>query len=224
MGIAKVYGVNASPFVRKVRAVLVEKQIPYELEPIMPMAVSEDFKKLSPLGKIPCYRDDRVTLPDSSVICAYLERLQPEPALYPSEPAAYGRALWYEEYGDTQLMESSFPVFRERFMHARLFREPCDEDVVAHHMNVLLPPVFDYLESAFEGAAGAGEAAEGIVGGRFSIADLGLASPLVNLEHAGEHIDAGRWPRLAAWYGRVCARPSLRALIAEEKAAFASLK
>jgi len=217
MGIAKVYGVNASPFVRKVRAVLFEKQVPYELEPVMPISAGEDFLKLSPLGRIPCYQDDRVTLPDSSVICAYLERVYPEPALYPSDPVAYGRALWYEEYGDTRLVETVYPVFRERFMHAHLLREPCDEELVAHHMSELLPPIFDYLE------AEVGEGA-GIVAGCFSIADIAVASPLVNLEHSGEHVDAGRWPRLAAWYERICSRPCLQTLVDEERAAFAAIR
>ncbi|NIR35171.1 MAG: glutathione S-transferase family protein, partial [Actinobacteria bacterium] len=46
------HGVNASPFVRKVRVALIEKGIDYELIPVMPMGVSEEFKKISPLGKI----------------------------------------------------------------------------------------------------------------------------------------------------------------------------
>ena len=58
--------------------VLSEKGLPYEREEILPMNVPPEFKKISPLGKIPAYRDGEVTLCDSSVICAYLERVHPE--------------------------------------------------------------------------------------------------------------------------------------------------
>ena len=48
-----IHGVNASPFVRKVRVAMLEKGLDYDLEPVMPIGVSDEFKKLSPLGKIP---------------------------------------------------------------------------------------------------------------------------------------------------------------------------
>ena len=62
------------------------------------------------MGKVPVIRDSAMgsdaTLPDSSVICAYLEKKQPNPALYPGEPFSLARALWYEEYADTALAET----------------------------------------------------------------------------------------------------------------------
>jgi glutathione S-transferase len=47
-----------------------------------------------------------------------------------------------------------------------------------------------------------------------------VASPFVNLGHAGESVDARRWPRLSAYLQRVHARPSFKALIEEERQAF----
>src|SRR5713226_5997898 len=90
------YGVNASPFVRKVRVALAEKNVPYEHEVVIPVNVSPEFRKMSPLGKIPALRDGDKALSDSSVICAYLERAHPTPALYPADPYEYARALWFE--------------------------------------------------------------------------------------------------------------------------------
>src|SRR5512135_405096 len=95
-----VFGVNASPFVRKVRVALAEKGIAYDLDPVIPVNVSAEFKRISPLGKVPAFRDGDRTLSDSSIICAYLERVHPEPPLYPSDAYEYARALWFEEYGD----------------------------------------------------------------------------------------------------------------------------
>ncbi len=103
----KVHGVNASPFVRKVRVALAEKGIDYELIPVMPMGVSDEFKKISPLGKIPVFEaDDGFTLPDSSCILPYLERIQPDPSLYPKDAKDFGWALFLEEYADSKLAET----------------------------------------------------------------------------------------------------------------------
>ena len=106
-----IHGVNASPFVRKVRVAMVEKGLDYDLEPVMPIGVSDEFKKLSPLGKIPVYQDGDFVLPDSSCIIAYLERLVPEPALYPADDQDYGLALFFEEFGDTRLVDELTTVF-----------------------------------------------------------------------------------------------------------------
>ena len=69
------HGVNASPFVRKARIALAEKGVDYELVPVMPMGQTQEYMKMSPLGKIPCYQEGDFTLPDSSCIIAYLERI-----------------------------------------------------------------------------------------------------------------------------------------------------
>src|SRR6185295_3065455 len=91
-------GASASPFVRKVRVALAEKGIAYDQEQLIPFNVPPEFKKISPLGKIPAWRDGNRTLCDSSVICASLEPAHPTPPLYPSDPYAYARALWFEQY------------------------------------------------------------------------------------------------------------------------------
>lgn len=62
---------------------------------------------------------------------------------------------------------------------------------------------------------------DAIVAGRFSVADIAVASPFVNLMHGGERVDASRWPKLAAYLEAVHARPSFRALIEEETQALA---
>jgi glutathione S-transferase len=210
------YGISASPFVRKVRVVLAEKGIAYEHDPVVPVNVGPEYKQISPLGKIPAYRDGDRTLADSSVICAYLERTQPQPPLYPSDPFEYARALWFEEYGDTALVAVTGPkIFFQRVVQPRFFNQPCDEAVVQKAVAEELPPLFDYLE---------GEVGEGgvVAGTRFSIGDVGLVTQFVNLKFAGFGVDTARWPRLARYVDHVCARPSLAQLIAEEAPLFSA--
>ena len=207
----KVYGINLSPFVRKLRVVLAEKNIGYQLEPVFPFGMSEEMVARSPARKIPVLEeDDGYTLPDTSCIALYLERTRPTPALLPSDDKEYGRALFYDEYGDTKVAEAVLVPFVERIVNARFSRKDPDEARIASALSELVPPVFDHLETL----VGDGE---GIVGGRFSLADIAVCSPIVNFGHGGESIDAARWPKLAAYVERVHARPSFKAVIEEER-------
>jgi glutathione S-transferase len=213
---ATLYGVNASPFVRKVRVVLAEKKVSYELEPIIPVNVSADYRKISPLGKVPAFRDGDRTLADSSVICAYLERTHPEPRLYPGDPYEYARALWFEEYGDTALSNVlTGTIFFNRVVAPRILQRQPDDAAVKKAIEEQAPPLFDYLESQLDGR-------EGIIGGKFSIADIGLATQFVNARHGGFHVDRKQWPKLSAYVAGVHSRPSFQSLIEEESAALGS--
>jgi len=205
------YGVSLSPFVRKVRVAMAEKSIEYEQVPVMPFGQSDEYLAKSPLGKIPCYEDGEFTLPDSSVIIAYLERIHPEPALYPEDPKAFGRALWFEEYSDSRLTETLAPVFFQRVVQRNIFKKDPDEELIAQKL-AAAAPLFDYLEREVGDQA--------VIAGRnFSIADIALGSIFVNFAHAGERVDAARWPKLAAYVDGIHARPSFKAIIEEEKAA-----
>jgi len=205
-----IHGVGGSPFVRKVLVALAEKGIAYESQPVMPGMTPDGYEKLHPLKKVPVYQDGDFVLPDSSCIIAYLERTQQNAALYPSDPQEYGRALWYEEYSDTKLTETIGPIFFNRFVKKNIFKQEPDEAVIQEKLGEL-GPLFDYLE---------GELGENdyLVGNRFTVADIAVGSTLVNFAHAGETVDAGRWPKLAAYAERLHARPSFKARIEEEKA------
>ncbi len=207
------HGVALSPFVRKVRVALVEKSIAYEHIPVLPFGQTDEYRKKSPLGKIPCFEDGDVVLPDSSVILAYLERTHPDPALYPADPGQFGRALWYEEYADSKLAEKLTTVFFERFVQKNFFKKDPDEERIAKALEEA-EPLFDYLNGEIANR-------EVMVGDHFSVAEIAIGSMFVNFEHGGERVDAGRWPELAAYIDRIHARPSFEAIIEEEKASTA---
>ncbi|MGH7880464.1 MAG: glutathione binding-like protein, partial [Candidatus Binataceae bacterium] len=57
-----------------------------------------------------------------------------------------------------------------------------------------------------------------LVGGQFSVADIGVPTQLAQLTLAGEAPDAKRWPKLAAYLDRVFARPSFKDAIGKSKA------
>jgi glutathione S-transferase len=200
--------------VRKVRVALREKGIPYELDPILPFNVSDEYKKMSPLGKIPCYTPkEGVNIPDSSVIIAYLERTNRNNPLYPENPEDYARALFLEEYGDSALVAALGTVFFQRIVAPRFLGQKTDEAAIAGALEKQAPPLWTWLDEQIKGK-------EYFVGNRLTIADIAIASPFVNFMHAGERIDAKKYPNLAAFLDRMFSRPSFKELIEEERALF----
>ena len=77
----KVYGVELSPYVRKVLFALESKDQAYELELTLPFKIADSYFSKHPLGKVPCFEDEYVTLPDSSIICDYLDQKYPNSTL-----------------------------------------------------------------------------------------------------------------------------------------------
>ncbi len=205
------HGAGLSPFVRKVRVALMEKGIAYELDPVVPFGISDEYKKISPLGKIPCYTPkDGVNIPDSTVIIAYLEKTHSETPLYPSDPEDFARALFLEEYADTALVAGAGVVFFQRIVGPIFLNAPTDQDLIKDAIENVLPPVLAWLEEQIGDR-------EFFVGDRLSVADIAVASPLINFMHAGETLDAAKYPQLTAFLARMLERDSFAALLAEEK-------
>jgi glutathione S-transferase len=208
------YGAPLSPFVRKADAMLREKGADFELESVNIMPMPDWFKEISPARRIPVLRDTSVgeegpigTIPDSSAICAYIERKFPEPALYPSDPYEHGRAVWLEEYCDSELAAPiGLGVFRPIQFSRFQGKEP---DVAAARKTYAekLPIPLDYLESEIGGN-------EYLVGGALSVADVSLACQLVQLELVAGPLDATRWPGVAGLVERLSKRESFAPCIA----------
>ena len=81
----KLCGFAVSNYYNKVKLSLLEKGIPFEEELAYP-SQKEEFRKDSPMGKVPFLRTDRGVLTESQVLTEYIEDMYPEPALYPKDP------------------------------------------------------------------------------------------------------------------------------------------
>jgi glutathione S-transferase len=209
-----VLGGGVSPFVRKVRVVLAEKGLDYQHEQVNPFAPPPGWRDISPLGRIPALKDGERVINDSSVICAYLERRFPKPALYPTDDYENARALWFEEFADGGMTPVSGPrVFfacvLKPLVGGKAEPDPADVAVAEKVVSEELPKFWDYLERELGDE-------EYFVGGRLSIADISVASPFVNLRHAGFAPERKRWPKLRAFLDRMHGRPSFKALIEQD--------
>jgi glutathione S-transferase len=207
----RIVGTPVSPFVRKVLVFLQLKNVPFEIDPLIPFFANDRYRELNPLGRIPLLMDDQVTLADSSVICQYLEDRYPKPALYPADLAARARARWLEEYSDTHMREVILVnLFFEIATKPFIWGVEPDARVVARARDEQLPRILTYLETQVP--------EDGFLCGEFSIADIAIAAPFRNLRWSRIPVDADRWPRTARFIERALAHPGFAALVPIEKA------
>jgi glutathione S-transferase len=195
------YGSIVSPYVRKVAMVLDLKNLAYTLKVLIPF-VENDKKKLlnmNPLGKIPVYQEGSLTLSDSSVICAYLEKQYPDSLIYPAATEHYAMCLWYEEYADSQLIPNILTVAFNKLFAARFNLIP-DMNAVQNILDNKLPEIFSYLDQEIGNK-------KYFVNDEFSLADISIAVPFLNLEIAGHGVDPQRWSHLARYVSEISNEP-----------------
>ena len=203
-----IYGSPVSPFVRKVAAVAIEKDVPFEIEAVNVFDPPEWFRAISPMKRIPVLRDRSIaaegpegTIADSSAICAYIERKHPAPTLYCSDAFDHGRALMIEEYADTTLaMTGGLGIFRPIFFAVSKGEEP-DVAMARATWGEKMPPILAYLDAELQGRAF-------YAGDALSIADISVTCVLMQIALVAE-MPLGDYPALEAHFDRMTARASI---------------
>lgn len=211
------YGVSPSPFVRKAMLAHAHKNIPYEMKITLPGSDDEEFRQASPTGKIPGYKiDDGTAFSDSSVIVAYLERIDNTNTLYPENASDYAQALWLEEWGDSELMSATGALYFQRVVGPLLFKQATDLKRVDEILTDLIPKELNLLESRLSDQ-------NWLVGDSLSIADITVGSCLISLLHADYKIDQSQWPKIYSYNERFLALPIVQTQIANEQAMMSQL-
>ena len=211
-----VYGVSLSPFVRKVLLVLKYKGLAFELKETLPGSTDPEYRKISPLGKIPAIQDGDLTICDSSVICEYLEEQYPEISLLPESTADRAKARWFEEFADSKLAElCGGGIFFEKVAKPLLLQQEPDQAKISATIDKKLPPILDYLESQMP--------QEGFLFADISIADISIASQFINAAYADYHIDEKRWPKLFNYIERIKSHPLVHQQLASEQESLAGI-
>lgn len=206
-----IYGVPASPFVRKAMLAHAYKDIDFQLVMTNPSSDNEVFRQASPFGKIPAYKTDSgTTFADSSVIIAYIEKGHQENPLYPDDAEMLAKALWFEEFADTQLATACNAIYFQRLVGPKYFEHTTDEARVKVILTELIPLALSYLESSLTEQ-------QWLIDNSFSIADLAIGNFLVNLEHTQDNIDSNTYPKTAEFYQRFRRLDFVDAQIEQEK-------
>jgi glutathione S-transferase len=201
-----IIGSYVSPYVRKVLACMNLKGLPFVVDPITPFYGNEEFRRLSPLCRIPVLVDGDFSTSDSSVICAYLDEAYPGYRLLPSEPKDRARARWLEEFADTRLGDLFiWGLFYQKIVHPLVWGEPGDAARIEKSLAEDIPAALDYLERELP--------AEGFLFGEIGLADIAIATFFRNGAYAGFCVDAARWPVTAAFVDRTLAHPCIADLL-----------
>jgi glutathione S-transferase len=207
-----IYGVPLSVHTRKVIVAALAKNLPHEIVPVVPVIPGNppaDWKTISPTGRIPAIVDDDFRLADSAAICAYFERVNPDPSLYPRGTRDYATALSFEQYAGVLFSDVVRPLFHETVVHPKIRQIASDQSRIDAVLKVNVPETFGHLDAALRGDYLAGDA--------LSIADIAVASNLVTYRYLGFDSYRDRFPRLAAHFDRVLRYPAMREALQRER-------
>lgn len=196
----RLYHAPASPFVRKVTALLHEAGaadrvalVPVSGNPLDPGTLPVDR---NPLGKIPALeRADGPTLYDSRVICRYLDETLAA-GLYPAAPRLWD-TLVLEATADG-IAEAAVLMRYEEHVRPEASRSPDWLEAQWAKIDRALTAVEARWMSHLAGPPDMGQIA------------LGCALGYLDFRHAARDWRTGR-PALAAWWAGFATRPAMRA-------------
>ncbi|MGA9581117.1 MAG: glutathione S-transferase family protein [Allosphingosinicella sp.] len=196
-----------SSFCQKVLVALYERGVPFDRVVVDPSDPEKKaaFERLWPMGKFPVLRDEarKSTVPESSLIIRYVDRVHPGPPLVPADPdAALKAELWdrfFDNYVELPLQKAVGDTFRP---------EGARDPHGVEEARALLVRAYDVLEDSLN------ENREWVSGEAFTIADCGAAPALFYANMVQPF--AGR-PRLEAYYGRLRNRPSFARAVDEAR-------
>jgi glutathione S-transferase len=211
--VLKIYGVPISVHTRKAIVLAIAKNLAYELVavvPVIPGNPPSNWRELSPTGRIPALADGEFTLADSAAICAYLERLKPEPSFYPREARACASALALEQYAGTLFADVVHPLFHETFVQPKIRNVPTDRARVERVLKEAVPEHFGYLDRLAWSE-------------QLTVGDVAVASNLVTFQYMGFELSRARYPRLAGQFARMTAEPAFQEALRRERPVVAQM-
>ena len=196
------YDFKSSPNCQRVKVVLAEKNLPYEIVPIdlrKQEQKTPEYLKLNPYGKVPVLTDDTTVLYESLIINEYLEEKYPNPPLMPKDLGRKAKARILVDYGMAHF-DSPYQKLR-----MELTKDPKEQN-----QQVIDSAKSDLkkLLQRFENEIGDQQ----YLMGDFSLVDADLIPRFTRLEGFGILPDPSL-PRLGKYMERMKARPSVKAIL-----------
>ena len=203
------YQFTLCPFSRKVRFLMAEKGVAYDLERESPWAPRDDFLQLNPAGSTPVITGDgrAITLCDSQAICEYFEEtVEPFPLISgsPLERAEIRRlTTWFDQIVFADVVA---PLLHERMKKRLVHRAAPDAGVLREAMRRANTHM-DYTDYLLDYR-------RWLAGDTMTLADVAAAAHLSVADYLGGIDWQGHKPT-KRWYAAIKSRPSFRALLAE---------
>ncbi|HXQ11018.1 MAG TPA: glutathione S-transferase family protein [Caulobacteraceae bacterium] len=211
----KLYQTYTSPFPTRVRLVLYAKGLDVEIiEPpgFHTSAESKgDYFTINPIGRVPALvLDDGRALPESEVICEYLEDAYPDPPVRPADPWARAQVRLISRLCDIYLVMAMVPLFNA----AGRSRRHWDAERIAAAL-AEIETALGYIE-VYIGTGGYA------VGESLTTADGALLPQLVLAYEWAPRLFAaesplGKHPKLAAYWRAIPADPIAARLLKETR-------
>lgn len=205
----QLYQFPLCPFSRKVRLLLGEKAVGYELVRESPWQQRDEFLDMNPAGQTPVMVDANagVVLIDSLTICEYFEETVEKATMLPGTAAnrAEIRRLvtWFDERLYAEVVA---PLMHERLLKRIVHRMTPDAKALREAMRAANAHL-DYVDYLLDHRRWIG-------GPVLSLADLTAAAHLSVADYLGG-IDWRGHDRTREWYAALKSRPSFRPLLSE---------
>src|SRR5215471_1973731 len=230
----ELYHNNLSACAQKVRIVLAEKNVSWtsrHVSLVKGEQLTTEFKKMNPRGVVPVLVHDGNTIVESSVICAYLDEVFPEPPLMPKNPVERATMrLWCKLPDDILHMACATVSFAVSFgqqlkrqmgtgLEERLMKMP--DPARRERQRALIEkgietPFFRDHVKVFEKTVAEMEVQLGktawLASDTNSLAYAEITPYIKRIDRLGL---GGLWenrPRVADWFARIKARPSYKAI------------
>jgi len=202
------YHLPLSPYARKIRLVLAEKRLPFELRVEKVWQRRPEYLELNPACTVPTLIEDNgLVIPDSGVIGEYLEEAYPDTGLL-------GRTL-----GERVEIRRLVNWFDQKFA-GEVTRNLLWEKTMKHAMGLGAPDAsalragYANLKHQLNYIGWLAENRKWLAGANLSLADFSAAAMLSSLDYIGD-VDWSLSAPAKDWYARMKSRPSFRAILAD---------
>ncbi|MDT3670510.1 MAG: glutathione S-transferase [Aromatoleum sp.] len=193
----KLFASLTSPYARKIRILLAEKRLPFELVVDSPWEANTRVPDINPLGKVPALvTDDGEVFFDSPVIAGYLETLDASPAMLPEDRLEAVRVRQTEALADGIIDAAVATVLEGRRPQAQR-----SESEVARQI--------DKIERSLAELERRAHNRQWLHGDAIGLGDVAVGVALGYLDLRRPELDwRARNPLLATLAERLCARES----------------
>ncbi|MEK0416584.1 MAG: hypothetical protein RI949_590 [Pseudomonadota bacterium] len=195
----KLIGAVTSPYVRKVRIVMAEKKLEFELV-LADVWNSDEILQSNPLGKIPCLvMEGGEAVFDSRVIVEYLDTLSPVGKLIPTAGRERAEVRTWEALADG-ILDAAILARLEATWAGR---------TAAQRSQAWIDRQLSRVDAALAAmASGLGDK-PWCVGNHMTLADISVGCAVGYLSFRFPQIDwRGRHPNLARLFDKLATRPS----------------
>jgi glutathione S-transferase len=195
----KLIGSLTSPYVRKVRIVMAEKKLDFQLV-LEDVWNSDDILRANPLGKVPCLvMEGGEAVFDSRVIVEYLDTLSPVGRLIPPSGRARAEVRTWEALADG-LLDASIGARMEAIWGGR---------TEAQRSQAWISRQMSRVDSALSAMSSGLADRTWCHGNQMSLADIAVGCAVGYLDFRYPQVDwRGRHGNLARLWERLATRPS----------------